>query len=128
MQTGDILRIIMIVAGAGILLTTIVSLAKRQLKEQFAIVWGVISVLLVVAGIALRPTIWSAYFSPLGTAIVMIIGALVLWFCYFISIQISILSRKNQELAMQVSLLNQENERILYKIEKLSKMFDENDE
>ena len=38
---------------------------------------------------------------------------------WFISIQVSLLIRKNQELAMQVSLLNQENEQILAKISEL---------
>jgi hypothetical protein len=39
---------------------------------------------------------------------------------YQMTIQISSLLMKNQELAMQVSLLNQENERIIKELERLT--------
>lgn len=37
MQTGEILRIVMITAGILIFMQTILSLAKRRLKEQFCL-------------------------------------------------------------------------------------------
>jgi len=45
----------------------------------------------------------------------------VLWGLWFISTQVSILKRKNQELAMQVSLLNNDCEKILRELEKLKR-------
>ena len=44
----------------------------------------------------------------------------MLLFLFKISEYVSVLSRKNQELAMQVSLLNQENERILTELQQLT--------
>ena len=56
------------------------------------------------------------YVSTRGLILTIIIVSGVLWGLWFISTQVSILKRKNQELAMQVSLLNQENERILHRL------------
>ena len=50
----------------------------------------------------------------------LITGLLIVWGVYQMTIQISSLLMKNQELAMQVSLLNQENERIIKELEKLT--------
>mgnify|MGYP000444138625 CR=1 FL=1 len=50
----------------------------------------------------------------------LITALLVLWGVYQMTIQISSLLMKNQELAILVSLLNQENERILRELEKLT--------
>ena len=63
METGEILRTVMIAAGVLVLMETVLSLSKRRLKEQFCLLWGVISVLLIVSGIFLRPTVWSQYIS-----------------------------------------------------------------
>lgn len=121
MQTGAILRIVMITAGVLIFMQTILSLAKRRLKEQFCLLWGVISLLLVLAGILLRPVTLSQYVSGTGMLLIIVAGGCVVCCLYFLSIQLSVLSRKNQELAMQVSLLNQENERILAELGELKK-------
>lgn len=121
MHTGEILRIVMITAGVLIFMQTILSLAKRRLKEQFCLLWGVISFLLVLAGILLRPVTLSQYVSGMGMLLIIVAGSCVVCCLYFLSIQLSVLGRKNQELAMQVSLLNQENERILAELEELKK-------
>lgn len=42
-----------------------------------------------------------------------------------ISTQLSILMRKNQELAMQISLLNRDSERMMKKLEELEKRIDQ---
>ena len=49
----------------------------------------------------------------------------IVWILWFISTQLSILMRKNQELAMQISLLNQDSERMLKKLEELEKRFNQ---
>lgn len=49
----------------------------------------------------------------------------IVWILWFISTQLSILMRKNQELAMQISLLNQDSERMLKKLEELEKRIDQ---
>ena len=123
METGEILRFTMIVVGVVLLLKTIFSLAKRKLKEQFCLLWGMISFLLILSGIFLKPTLWSEYISTKGTILIFIAAGCVIWCLYFLSSQLSILSRKNQELAMQVSLLNQENERILNELDKIREKY-----
>lgn len=41
MQTGDMLRILLIFLGCFLVIKTILSLARRKLKEQFCLLWGV---------------------------------------------------------------------------------------
>ena len=61
------------------------------------------------------------YVSTRGLILTIIIVSGVLWGLWFISTQVSILKRKNQELAMQVSLLNNDCEKILRELEKLKR-------
>lgn len=61
------------------------------------------------------------YVSTRGLILTIIIVSGVLWGLWFISMQVSILKRKNQELAMQVSLLNNDYEKIIKELEKLEK-------
>jgi len=61
------------------------------------------------------------YVSTRGLILTIIIVSGVLWGLWFISTQVSILKRKNQELAMQVSLLNNDYEKIIKKLEELEK-------
>ena len=61
------------------------------------------------------------YVSTRGLILTIIIVSGVLWGLWFIITQVSILKRKNQELAMQVSLLNNDYEKIIKELEKLEK-------
>ena len=61
------------------------------------------------------------YVSTRGLILTIIIVSGVLWGLWFISTQVSILKRKNRELAMQVSLLNNDYEKIIKELEKLEK-------
>ena len=61
------------------------------------------------------------YVSTRGLILTIIIVSGVLWGLWFISTQVSILKRKNQELAMQVSLLNNDYEKIIKELEKIEK-------
>ncbi|MGN1205799.1 MAG: DUF2304 domain-containing protein [Eubacterium sp.] len=116
MQTGDMLRILLVFLGCFLVIKTVLSLARRRLKEQFCLLWGVISLGLITSGICIRPTLWNQYVSTRGMFVIIVIGICALWCLFYLSTQLSILSRKNQELAMQVSLLNQENEILLDEI------------
>lgn len=119
METGKILQIVLVAAGILVMMETVLSLSQRKLREQFCVLWGIVAMLLVVSGIFLRPTVWGQYISETGT-ILVILSALCLIGClFFLSVHISVLGRKTQELAMHVSLLNHENERILAELERL---------
>lgn len=61
------------------------------------------------------------YVSTRGLILTIIIVSGVLWGLWFISTQVSILKRKNRELAMQVSLLNNDYEKIIKELEKIEK-------
>lgn len=120
MGTAAILKLIFIVVGIIMLFITVSSLAKRRMNESFCLVWGIISVAILVAGCLLHPSEWNKYISPLGLVLILIIFFCCLYAAYFVSLKISELSREKQELAIHVALLNQENQRIMKRLEELS--------
>lgn len=120
MEPSVLLRIIMILTGVVLFVVTLSSLAKRRMTESFCLTWGLISVIIILAGILLRPTEWSSYISSTGMILVGLIGFCVVYGAYFMSTKVSELMRKNMELAMQVSLLGKENEEMKKILQKLS--------
>lgn len=124
MNPENILQIVIIATGIMVLMATVNSLAHRKMTESFCLAWGLIAVILVVAGIILRPTQWSSYMSPMGLLLVILIGFCVIYVAYFMSIKVSELSRRNQELAIQVSLLKQENQVLDDKLERLAEILE----
>ena len=121
MAVGDVLRLFVIVAGAYMFLKAILSLAKRKMTEPFCLAWAVLSALMIFSGILLNPSQLDGSISTRGLILIIIIVSGILWGLWFISTQVSILKRKNQELAMQVSLLNNDCEKILRELEKLKR-------
>lgn len=121
MAVGDVLRLFVIVAGAYMFLKAILSLAKRKMTEPFCLAWAVLSALMILSGILLNPSQLDGYISTRGLILIIIIVSGILWGLWFISTQVSILKRRNQELAMQISLLNNDCEKILGELEKLKR-------
>ena len=121
MAVGDVLRLFVIVAGAYMFLKASLSLAKRKMTEPFCLAWAVLSALMIFSGILLNPSQLDGYISTRGLILIIIIVSGILWGLWFISTQVSILKRKNQELAMQISLLNNDCEKILRELEKLKR-------
>ena len=121
MAVGDVLRLSVIVAGAYMFLNAILSLAKRKMTEPFCLAWAVLSALMILSGILLNPSQLDGYISTRGLILIIIIVSGILWGLWFISTQVSILKRRNQELAMQISLLNNDCEKILRELEKLKR-------
>ena len=121
MAVGDVLRLFVIVAGAYMCLKAILSLAKRKMTEPFCLAWAVLSALMILSGILLNPSQLDGYISTRGLILIIIIVSGILWGLWFISTQVSILKRRNQELAMQISLLNNDCEKILRELEKLKR-------
>ena len=121
MAVGDVLRLFVIVAGAYMFLKAILSLAKRKMTEPFCLAWAVLSALMILSGILLNPSQLDDYISTRGLILIIIIVSGILWGLWFISTQVSILKRRNQELAMQISLLNNDCEKILRELEKLKR-------
>ena len=121
MAVGDVLRLFVIVAGAYMFLKAILSLAKRKMTEPFCLAWVVLSALMILSGILLNPSQLDGYISTRGLILIIIIVSGILWGLWFISTQVSILKRRNQELAMQISLLNNDCEKILRELKKLKR-------
>ena len=121
MAVGDVLRLFVIVAGAYMFLKAILSLAKRKMTEPFCLAWAVLSALMILSGIILNPSQLDGYISTRGLILIIIIVSGILWGLWFISTQVSILKRRNQELAMQISLVNNDCEKILRELEKLKR-------
>lgn len=119
MTGGIFLRIFLIVLGCYLLVMTLLSLAKRKMTEQFCLVWSVLSALMVILGIVIKPSQIERYMRGEILLLVLIVVLSVVWGLWFISTQVSILMRKNQELAMQTSLLNQDSENMLRQIDLL---------
>ena len=119
MAVGDVLRLFVIVAGAYMFLKAILSLAKRKMTEPFCLAWAVLSALMILSGILLNPSQLDGYISTRGLILIIIIVSGILWGLWFISTQVSILKRRNQELAMQISLLNNDYEKIIKELEKI---------
>lgn len=113
MSVGDGLRLFMIVVGLIILGMTVMSLARRHMTEIFSIAWGAAAIIIICAGIILRPTEWNRYISWGGLFLILLGVSLLLAGAFFFSLTISKLTRQVKELAIQVSLLNQENSMIL---------------
>ncbi len=107
------------------LVMAILSLAKRKMTEPFCLAWAIVSVLLVICGILIKPSELERYVSLRILILVFLITIGIVWILWFISTQLSILMRKNQELAMQISLLNQDSERMMKKLEELEKRIDQ---
>ncbi len=128
MGAGGFLQIIMIATGAVLLVSAITSLAKRKMTEPLCLTWGLIAIMIMVAGIVLRPVEVNRFISWTGLVLVVLVGFCFLYGLYFMSGKISELMRKNVELSMQMSLINQEKEEIYEQLKLLSKKIEMREE
>lgn len=102
--------IVLIVLGVALLVLDFLEYAKQKLTEGFGLIWGLLGVLLLAAGIVL---VVAEQVTLVVWAVALLLVMVLAGFLFGVSRVVSVLMMKNQELAMQVSLLNQENESIL---------------
>lgn len=121
MGVGDVLRIIMIVAGVMLFGISLSALARRKINESFSLTWGLVAVIFILGGILLRPYEINKYVSVTGLLLITVVGLCVVFGAFYITGKVSEVTRKNQELSIQVTLLNQENRMIMEKLEALQK-------
>ena len=112
-----IIRILMVGTGILFLVLAFWAYTRQKLNDSMALIWVFVSIALVITGAV--PAV-SKHLSESLLIFMFIICLLLLFLLFKVSKAVSVLSMKNQELAMQVSLLNQENERILHKLGILS--------
>ena len=94
---------------------------EKELTINLAVTWELLGLAAILSGAVPKFSGWSSRLSLGSLAVLLLTGFLVVWGMYQMTIQISSLLMKNQELAMQVSLLNQENERIIKELERLNR-------
>lgn len=103
-------RMILIGAGIGILLLILTALAKRKVAEPLCLGWGLLALLLILAGIVLHPGRWNEYLNVGGLALTVLAGGCVFALAYGVSAAVSEQLMGMRETAMQISLLRFENE------------------
>lgn len=114
--TVDIVKYGMFAAGVFIMISSFLYHSYRKLTVNLAVVWEIIGVILIVAGVFPVLSSWTRLISKgIGLAL-FFLGAVCLWGGFQLSILLSCLMMKNHELAMQVSILLQENESIMQQL------------
>lgn len=111
-----ILRIIVVVLGIFLFGVTFVNYIKRKLTEKATLMWGFFALVTILSGAVPAFSEWSRAVCEGDLLVPFIIFIIAVYFIFYTTKEISVLRRKNQELAMHVSLLNQENERILMEL------------
>lgn len=115
-----ILRTAFVILGIVLFITAFFSYSKKRLNEGIMLSWSIFSLLLILLGAVPILSSWSSHYNKpehLGLYLIFLVMILIV---FKLSEYVSILSRKNQELAMHVSLLNQENERILSELQQIT--------
>lgn len=113
MELADLIKTGVIVSGAGLILISFWLHCEKKLTINFAVVWMLLGMMLIVSGILPAPVFWLRLLASelavpfLGLGICCIVGGLVS------SLIFSQMAMKNRILAMQVSLLLEENRKIL---------------
>lgn len=120
MEMAIVLKIVLTAAGIVFLVLSFRAYARQNLTDSMGLGWGIFSILLVIGGSIIRKTDFSGAVSLRLCMLVTLLFLFLIGILFGISVSVSRLRMKNQELAMQVSLLNQENERILHKLKKIT--------
>ena len=118
---GMIVRAGIILAGAILMVSSFWMNAYKKITVNFAVIWELLGLMLVVIGSVPVFSQWSVLISS-GTGLAFFcVGGIFLFEEVRTSVLLSTLKMKNRELAMQVSLLNQENEYIMDELDALQK-------
>ncbi|MCR5634905.1 MAG: DUF2304 domain-containing protein [Lachnospiraceae bacterium] len=108
MIPGLALQILFVFIGIVFLILTFSSLAKRRINEAICLIWGITSLVIILAGILLRPVAWKKYISVTGLILAVIVLCGVLFVLFTLSVIVSEHMRKSNEMAIQISLLKRE--------------------
>ncbi len=127
MGTAEWLRVAVAIIGIILTIADFFAYCKKRLNESNAFAGGVFGIVLIICSVIPALSGWSSALASKTTIFYVLMGAVVLWMLFTMSVNISKLTSKNQELAMQVSLLNYENERVLRMIQEISEEKKEDD-
>lgn len=110
---GLVIRWSIVLIGIVIIVMNLFNLARRRLTPVLGVSWSIFAVLMLVFGAVLKLSELERYMSIRAAVILILVMWAVIFAFYHISIQISDLVDKTNELTMQVSLLNSENVRLI---------------
>ena len=113
-------RILFVILGIFLFAGAFISYSCKRLNERIMLSWSIFSLILILLGAVPALSDWCSGFNRTETVGLFIILSAIIIILFKLSEYVSILSRKNQELAMHVSLLNQENERILSELQQIT--------
>ena len=114
-------KVFMVAVGIVLFAVNLVYMGKRKMRPSIGVVWSVLALISVVAGVILRMDMLERYMSW-NAVIAAMLGAAALVVGFYVSaLNISELRNQSQELFMQVVLLNEENSRLRKAAEKLEK-------
>lgn len=116
METTTLLQILTVIGGVIFLGLTFLEYAEKKMTEEIGLLWSLFSVMLVGIGLIPNSLFWIGQIRRIVALVIFGFVFFFLLLLWYLSIVISQLLRKNQELAIQISLLNQENEQILMKL------------
>ncbi len=108
MEAGSIVVIAMIAAGIAVMLCSFWFLSVKKMTADFAVIWQIIGLALIITAISFRLSGWEMEFHGIGEPAVIGIGMAGVLVGYQFSLLISRLMMRNQELAIDLSMLIQE--------------------
>lgn len=103
-MSGKILQLFLVLGGLGTLAFSTVSLARRRMNGTLSLVWGLFSLLMILAGCLIHPVNLHLYLSGRGLALALLGSLCLLAAAYFISVELTELMRRTRETAIQASL------------------------
>ncbi|MDR2042820.1 MAG: hypothetical protein LBQ15_00320 [Clostridium sp.] len=115
-----VMRGMVVLTGLVFLWLDFYSFARRRIVANIGLGWGAFSLQLVLVGTIPGLSAWAEVIDLVTFLGLYVLGIVALLGVWLISVSLSKLIMRNQELAMMVSLLNQENERILKELETLA--------
>lgn len=121
----DLMRLILALTGVALFAITLSSLARRKMTESFCLTWGLVALMMILAGLVLRPYGIAGMLSPTALIVIIVVGYCLIFGAFYITGKVSELTRKNQELAIQISLINQENRIMMDKIKEMDALLNQ---
>ena len=114
-------KVFMVAVGIVLFAVNLVYMGKRKMRPSIGVVWSVLALIAVVAGVILRMDMLESYMSWKAVIAAMLGAAALVVGFYVSALNISELRNQSQELFMQVVLLNEENSRLRKAAEKQEK-------
>lgn len=122
---GSIMRIGIVIVGLLLIVFSFWTHSKKRLAVNYAVIWALLGLLLVLVGAVPVLSRWTTMVSPEMRLVIFCGGVLILFTEIQSSLTISQLTFKNREMAMHMALLNQESARAMEQVRELQQELEE---